>query len=314
MKIYKKDQMTEVINLERDFRDLLAQQKQAFIDYSNGKMIVPSPIQMAFKKPAGDCHIKAGYKIDEELFVIKIATGFYEAGTGDGVILIVSQKTGKIEAMLYDEGWLTQIRTALAACIAAELTPFTIDQIGIIGTGKQAELSLHLLSKLYPSKQFSLWGRSFEKASSLVAKLKNPSLRVEKSRLNLISSSQLIITVTASREPLLQANEVQLGTHIIALGADEKGKQELDPYVFEKANTILVDSRAQASQFGDLSYAVDAGLVDPANIFELGEVLQKKMPACNSNNIMVTDLTGIAAQDVFLAEWMYAKLGVALQN
>lgn len=310
MKIYNKAQISAVINLARDFPELLRQQSQAFTDYSNGKTVVPAPLQLAFKQPTGDCHIKAGYRINEELFVIKIATGFYERSTGDGIILIVSQKTGKIEAMLYDEGWLTQIRTALAACIAAELTPFKIDQIGIIGTGKQAEVCLNLLSQLYPMKKFAIWGRNFGSACSFADRMQkqNIDLRVDKSRLDLISSAQLIITVTASREPLLWANEVKAGTHIIALGADERGKQELDPAIFEKAKIIVVDSRAQASQFGDLSYAIDSGLVESDKIVELGEILQKQLQSCNTNDIMVTDLTGIAAQDIFLAEWIYEKL------
>ena len=311
MKIYSKAQISAMIHLERDLPELMAQQKQAFIDYSNGKIIVPAPLQLAFKNPLGDCHIKAGYRVNQELFVIKMATGFYATATADGVILIASQKTGKIEAILYDQGWLTQIRTALAACIAAELSPSKIDQIGVIGTGKQAELCLLLLSELYPSKQFFLWGRNFQKTFSLANKIDNPNLQILKSRLDLISLSQLIITATASREPILWACEVKPGTHIIALGADEKGKQELDPYILNKAQVIIVDSRIQTTQFGDLSYALDKGLVDPTKIVEVGEMLQKTIPLPNMDDIIVTDLTGIAAQDVFLAEWIYTKLAVS---
>lgn len=311
MKIYNKEQIATVINLERDFVELMNLQKKAFIDFSNGDVVVPTPLQLSFKNPIGDCHVKGGYRINDEFFVIKVVSGFYECSSGDGLVIVASQRTGKIEEILHDEGWLTQIRTALATCIAAELTPFDIDQIGIMGAGKQAEVCLQFLCKLYPSKKFLLWGRNSEKADLLVNKIKHGNVgmnvNVSKSDLELIEAVQLIVTATPSHEPFLLAKSIKSKKHIIALGSDEKGKQELDIYIFEKAGVILTDSRKQASEFGEIPYAMNAGLIK-GDILELGEVIGKGLKDFNTNKIIITDLTGIAAQDVFIAQWIFEKL------
>lgn len=308
MKIYNRAQIAEIINFERDFEELMKLQKKAFIEYSVGRIVAPTPLQISFKEPRGDCHIKVGYKVGDEFFVIKMASGFYECASGDGLMVITSQKSGKIEAIMHDEGWLTQIRTAVAACIVAELTPFDVEQIGIIGTGKQAEICLQFLAMLYPKKKFILWGRNWEKAFSLANKMKSLETKVVESIEEMLSEVQVLITATASHEPLISASLINTKIHIIALGADEKGKQELDPGIFENAGIVLADSIRQTSEFGEISYAIESGIIQGEGIVELGEILQKGTSNFEKGDIMISDLTGIAAQDAFIALWAYERL------
>jgi len=99
---------------------------------------------LIFEKPPGDTHIKYGYIKGDPFFVIKIASGFYENPTlglpsSSGLILVFSQTTGIVESILLDEGFLTDLRTALAGRIVAKyLAPGQIDCIGVVGTGIQA--------------------------------------------------------------------------------------------------------------------------------------------------------------------------------
>jgi len=84
---------------------------------------------MTFANPPGDCHIKSGMCLDDDIFVVKIATGFYQNSSlglpvVDGAILIFSRNTGRLETILCDGGYLTLVRTALAACVCAQLTPW----------------------------------------------------------------------------------------------------------------------------------------------------------------------------------------------
>lgn len=318
MKVYTKDEISAVLDLERNLHELIELQKEAFTGFSDGRMVVPMPMQLSFKEPEGDCHVKAGYEMGSEFFAIKIATGFYNSyssnsptlSAGDGVILILSQKTGKIEAILYDEGLLTQVRTAIAACIAAELTPFSIEQIGIVGAGKLARTCIELLSKVYPESEFKIWARNLERSVELAKALPAIEIKVEDSCSKLVRSSRLIVTTTASRQPIVWASDVQMRTHIIALGADEKGKQELDPEIFAMADNIIVDSKGQAMQFGDTSYTIDMGSFEISKLSELGKLLKnRRVPiVSNSNAILVTDLTGIAPQDVYIALWVHRQL------
>lgn len=316
MRVYTKDEISAVLDLERNLHDLIELLKEAFIAFSKNQMVVPMPLQLSFKDPEGDCHVKAGYKIGSEFFAIKIASGFYSTvsgsptrSSGDGVVIILSQKTGRIEAILHDEGLLTQIRTAIAACIAAELTPFSIEQIGIIGTGRLAKTCIELLSRVYPGRKFKIWSRNPKRSIALATSLPGIEIEVEDSCSKLVRSNKLIVTTTASRQPIVWASDVQIGTHIIALGADEKGKQELDSEIFLIADSIIVDSKDQAKQFGDTSHAVNKGITEIAKAIEVGQLLTaKRMINGSEDCIWVTDMTGIAPQDVFLAMWVYRRL------
>lgn len=306
--IYKNHQIKEVIDLKRDLKKLMAEQRQAFIDYSRGVFDIPPPLQLRFPKHDGDCHIKVGFRENDDVFVIKIATGFYRNGDlgliglppGDGVILVFSQKTGILQSILCDAGYLTTLRTALAAAVAAQLTPWEINHIGIIGTGQLAIQTMETMKQLYPVAQFRLWGRSFEKTKAIAGSYKD--IKICDTIRDLAKNADLIITTTASTKPIIYAEDIRENSHIIALGADDIHKQECDPHLFELADTIIVDSQTQALRFGDTFHAIQDNRIVIDKVIELGNVLENGIPA--KSKIMITDLTGIAAQDIAIAKYV----------
>ncbi len=303
-KVYGIDQIKGVINLKRDYLELIKSQQQAFIDFSKGHITVPAPIQMSFTKAHGDCHIKAGFKNDGDIFIVKIATGFYQNSAnglpaGDGAVLVFSKNTGLLRAILCDGGYLTNLRTAIAACVAAKITPWDVGHIGIIGTGQLAIQVLELMQLFYPQASFRLWGRSVQKAEIIAASY--PGVQVCESVQELMQHGGIVITTTASPQPIIDLAYLNGKTHIIALGADELGKQECDSRLFQAADVIVVDSKEQAVRFGDAFRAIQAGFIDAERTEELGNVIQKGTPV--DANLIITDLTGIAAQDIAIAEW-----------
>ncbi len=309
MKIYDIEQITGAIDLNKDLRDLIASQKQAYIDFSNKKINVPLPIQMHFPKSQGDCHIKAGYKENDDIFIVKIATGFYQntqkrLPAGSGAVLAFSQQTGLLQAIFCEGGFLTTLRTALASALAASITPWEINHIGIIGTGQLAIQILAIMKILYPNVTIHLWGRSYEKASQLAANYEE--VKVCESIKDLMSNAGLIITTTASTEAIIDVSDVVGNTHIVALGADDVHKQECDPRLFQIADLVLVDSRQQSLRCGDTFHAMQAQMILDQNINEFGELLQNdSLPYAK---FIITDLTGIAAQDIAIARFVIQKL------
>jgi hypothetical protein len=85
MKIYDVDQIKKVINLDLSLKELINSQRQAFIDFSSGLYDVPIPMQLSFQEKVGDCHIKAGFKRNDDTFIIKVATGFYQNRNPDNL-------------------------------------------------------------------------------------------------------------------------------------------------------------------------------------------------------------------------------------
>ena len=145
MQIYKLDEIKKAVAPLA----LIKSQEDGFVAYCEGRVVIPPVGYLHFEEPAGDCHIKYGYIKNDNYFVVKIATGFYQnpdlgLPVGNGMMALFSQRTGNLAALLLDQGYLTDMRTAAAGAVTAKyLAPRRINRIGIIGTGVQARLQSH---------------------------------------------------------------------------------------------------------------------------------------------------------------------------
>jgi ornithine cyclodeaminase len=291
--------------------------ERGFVAYSLGEAVIPPVAALHFDAPRGDCHIKYGYAKSGRHYVIKIASGFYDNDqlglpSNHGLMLLFDKQTGAPVCGLLDEGFLTDIRTAAAGSIAAKyLAPKNVECVGIIGTGAQALYQLKWLTFATTCRKAIIWGRDREKAKKLTLhpELWEWKLEVVPSIDQLAEQCHLIVTATSSSSPLLFAHQIQSGTHITAVGADDQGKQELDPKLFEKADCVVVDSRSQCAAFGDTAYALQQGLIRSEKLIELGELLAKpSLGRISDNQITLCDLTGVAIQDLQIAESIYNKI------
>jgi ornithine cyclodeaminase len=310
MIILSREQIEKTLSIPHVLKTI----EQGFMIYSRGETIVPPVGSLHFESPPGDCHIKYGYSKGGKYYIVKIASSFYEnpkhgLSSNNGLMLLFDQETGKPVCMLLDQGYLTDIRTAAAGYLAAtHLAPKTVACVGIVGTGAQAYYQLKLLSSATECRRAMMWGRDSEKAKKLARQsgLSEWTIEVTQNLEQLASECRLIVTTTASSQPLLLAEHIKPGTHITAVGADDIGKQELDEKIFLKADKVIVDSRSQCTAFGDVSYALKKDLIEPKKLVELGEVLANPLLGRTSaNEITVCDLTGIAIQDLQIAESIF---------
>jgi ornithine cyclodeaminase len=127
-----------------------------------------------------------------------------------------------------------------------------------------------------------------------------------------LEAARLVVTATPSGTPLFPAHEARPGTHIVALGADSPGKQELDPALFGRARCIATDDHQQCLDHGDLSHAVMAGII-PADVDQsLGALLENPaLASLTGEAISIVDLTGIPALDIEIAALFCRLLGLA---
>ncbi len=313
MKIFYKKEIEEAL----DIQTVLNRIEEGFIIYSKKEAVIPPVASLYFDAPPGDCHIKYGYSKKGKYYIIKIASGFPDnpkmgLPVGNGLMLLFDKATGRPVALLLDERYLTDLRTAAAGSIAAKyLAPKNIKSIGIVGTGIQATFQLQLLQYATPCRKVIVWGRNREKAELFSKKpeLSEFDIEVVDDLEQLTSQCNLIVTTTNSSKALLLSDKIQPGTHITAVGTDDESKQELDPYIFGKADRIIVDSHSQCSLFGDTSYALKAGIITEDQIYELGEViLDPSLRRTSENQITIADLTGVAIQDLQIAVAAYEAL------
>lgn len=315
----------KIINLEqiktatRNFPFLLENIENGFRLYSEGRAIIPPVGHMHFESPPGNLHIKYGHIPSEEYFVVKIASHFPENPKSqmaaiDGVVLLFSQKTGAPIALLEDHGYLSHLRTGIAGAIVAKyFAPKHIHAIGIVGAGTQARMQLKCLEEILVCRRVFVWARDEKEARNYAAdpQFENFEIHIAKDLEELTQNCNYIVTTTPSSSPLLFASQIGPGVHITAVGADSPGKQELDPYLFDKADLIVVDSKVQCSAYGDAHYALSHSLITPAQLSELGEVIAgRSCRRASDQQITVADLTGVAIQDLKMAESVYKLLNV----
>jgi len=312
-KVLKLDEIKSQI----DVPEMIQAIEDGFVLYSEDKVVVPPVGFLNFKEPPGDVHIKYGYVKNDDVYVLKVASGFYDnekigVPFADGVILVFSQQTGHLKLVLHDECWLTDMRTAAAGAVAARhLAPGKVNCIGIIGTGGQARLQLELLKDIVDCQECVVWGRDAGKVEKMLADLRaNPTIQdwglqigAAESVEELAAKCNLIVTTTSAREALVLADQVQPGTHITAMGSDDHGKQELEAALLGKADVVVADSISQCVDHGECFHAVKGGSVAEDSIVELGNVIKDStLGRSNDNQITVADLTGIAIQDIQIAK------------
>jgi ornithine cyclodeaminase len=287
--------------------------EQGFVAYSEGRATVPPVGLLQFKSPPGDTHIKYGYIQNDEVYFIKVASSFYDnpkqgLSSSNGVMLVFSQKTGELLGVLLEEGYLTDVRTAIAGAVVAKyLAPAHVDAIGIVGTGTQGRLQLQYLRDVLDCRRVYVYGRSDDALRAYVRDMEGQGYEITPTRNmdDVTSNCNFIVTATPSTEPLIMADKVSPGTHITAMGADATGKQELDPIILQKAGLVIVDSKSQCIDHGESTHAIQQKIIDPSALVELGDFIKRGLRRENSNQITVADLTGVAVQDIQIAKLIY---------
>ena len=294
-----------------DFDAAVQRIHNAYVASSQGNVQTGDVVHLAFTKANGDCHVKSGHIADTASYVIKIASGFYDnpakgLPSSNGMMLAFSATTGKTLAILRDEGWLTDMRTAIGGALATRaLARADATEVLIIGAGIQARFQAMCLVQLLPewALKFHIWARSASAAQTLATDLNAEGHNaVAVSNLGTaIGAADIIITTTTATEPLFADGLVRKGTHVTAIGADCPGKQELPTELVATASLRVCDMASQSLNHGEFQTAhrSDASL----QVTELGHILSGAQPGRTSDDdITVVDLTGIAAQDIAITQ------------
>jgi len=247
--------------------------EQGFKALAGGQVVMPPILSMAIAAHNGEVDVKTAYVPGIPSFAIKMSPGFFDnpslgLPSTSGLMVVFSAKTGMLEALLLDNGYLTDIRTAAAGAVAANcLARPESETACIIGAGTQAKLQLAETAK------------------------------------HAVQGADIIVTTTPSASPLIQANWLQPGQHITAMGSDQDHKCELEPACLARADLYVPDRQSQTSKLGELRSAIAANHVADTEIFpELGDIIAGKAPGRQSaEQITIADLTGTGLQDTVIA-------------
>ena len=219
--------------------------------------------------------------------------------------LLFDPETGRASALV-SANYLTGVRPGAASAIATKyLSRPDSSVLGIIGTGVQstyqlrATLAVRTLRKVYawdPSPEnLVTFGRTVAELGLEYAPQTNCQA--------VATNADILITVTPSQRALVEKSWVRPGTHISAMGADTKGKQELDAALVASA-ALFVDEAAQAITIGECQHAYNAGLITEQSFRgSIGAVIAGLCEGRRTaQEITLFDGTGVALQDLVVAD------------
>ncbi|RUY03632.1 cyclodeaminase, partial [Mesorhizobium sp. M2A.F.Ca.ET.040.01.1.1] len=256
--------------------------------------------------------VKAAYVPGIDGFAVKISSGFFDnpklgLPSGGGMMVLLSAKTGVVEALLLDNGYLTDVRTAAAGAVAARhLSREDSKVAAIFGAGLQAGLQLEALRLVRPIEEARIWARDAARAEATAARLRDRlgiMVRAEPDAANAAAGADIIVTTTPSTEPLIKPGFVSAGQHITAMGSDAEHKNEIAPAILRMADLYVADSAKQTRRLGELHHAIEAAVfAADAEVTELGQIIAGSKPGRRSaSDITVADLTGTGVQDTAIA-------------
>jgi ornithine cyclodeaminase/alanine dehydrogenase len=285
--------------------------RTAYSAFAQGRVQMPPVQHLDVHDYRGEVDIKSGFVKDFGLIGTKIASGFYDnqklgLPPGIAVIVLMDLKTSMPLAIM-DGTHITAYRTGAAGAVAASvLARNDSSVVGVVGAGTQGRMQVLALKELFDIQAVNVWDID-KKRTQNYQKDMQQNLGIEVSMMDtpsaVVPGTDILVTVTPARKPLIMADKIHEGLHINAIGADGPGKQELDPLLMKRVSKIVVDSLAQCRRIGELQHALAQGVIDESNVHaEIGEILNGNKPGRESESeITLFDSTGLSAQDIAAA-------------
>jgi len=315
MLILKEQELRDCITLNGE---ALSAVEEAFISLASGHVVMPPILRLDVHDHNGEIDVKTAYIPGLDSFAVKMSPGFFNnPGLGlpstNGLMVLFSAHTGLVESVLLDNGYLTDVRTALAGAIAAKyLARESVETVGVIGAGSQARYQIEALKLVRDFTRVLVWGRDKQKAQACAVELAasvGVEVIVSETPKDVVEQSMIVVTSTPATEPLIDVDWMHPGLHITAMGSDAEHKNELDPRIISNCDAFICDTRAQSSKLGELHHAIENEVVAPDfPAIELGRVITGETVGRSSrDDVTVCDLTGTGAQDTAIARLAYQK-------
>ena len=292
--------------------------ENAFHALATKAVVMPPIMRLDILENNGEIDVKTAYIPGVDSLAIKISPGFFDnpslgLPSVNGLMVLFSTRTGMVEALLLDNGYLTDVRTAAAGAVAAKyLARADSCSAAILGSGVQAGLQLEALTLVRDIESATIWARDFNKAQAAAEKFSQRigiPVRACAEVGAATADADIIVTTTPSTEPILMAQHVTAGQHVTAMGSDSEHKNEIDPEIIAGSAQYFCDRLSQVRVLGELHHAIDRQLVAASAEFpELGQVISQQMPGRkNSDDITLCDLTGTGIQDTAIATLAFQR-------
>jgi len=312
--LLKKEEVRELISM----KDVIGAVEEAYKAFNSDQVEQPDYIGMHLPSPGSEIDFKLSHYKGNELISMKASSGgFVDNPTafglpsGMGSILLFDARSGALICVM-DGSQITGLRTGAAGAVSVKaLARKDAQRITSIGTGNQARMQIRAIREVMTIEEIHAWDNSADTLSRYKTDIESEfgiPVVISPSKKDAVEQADILITTTRGKGSLVEAEWIRPGTHIVAIGTDQRGKQELDPEIFRNAK-VVVDSIAQCSEKGETWHPLDRHIITRDSIHaEIGEILLgRKAGRERDDELTIFDSTGMAIQDNTTASKIYGN-------
>ena len=291
--------------------ETIEQMEKAFIALSNGNVICP--LRTNLSNPKGVLLYKPSLMKEPEIFGCKIVSIFPEnlkknLPVTTGLMLLNCPETG-MPLSIMDAEWLTALRTGATSGLATKIfSPREAKTAAIIGAGGQAVSQILGICAVRELEKIYIFSLSLEESKNLAKKVQREVKAeiIPTEERSLLKRCEIICTVTTSKRPVFDDDEIREGVHINGIGAFTPEMAEIPKETLQKSKIIVDQREACLSEAGDLIQAIEANNL-PKDFCppEIGEILLNRKNFEAEGKTTVFKSVGNAAQDITCAHQIF---------
>ncbi|WP_331377090.1 ornithine cyclodeaminase family protein [Sinorhizobium chiapasense] len=310
--LLKKDEVRRLIGM----KEVIGAVEEAYKAFNSDQVEQPDYIGMHLPSPRGEIDFKLGYYKANEVISMKASSGGFidnptahSVPSGMGTILLFDARSCALICIM-DGSLITGLRTGASGAVSVKaLARKNARTIASIGTGNQARMQIRAINEIMKIEEIHAWDSNPDTLSKYKTDIESEfgiPVIMANSKKEAVERADILITTTRGKGSLVEADWVKPGTHIVAIGTDQRGKQELDPELFRNAK-IIVDSISQCTEKGETWHPLNRNIIAKGDIHgEIGEILLRRKPGRESDGeITIFDSTGMAIQDNTTASKIY---------
>jgi ornithine cyclodeaminase/alanine dehydrogenase-like protein (mu-crystallin family) len=221
-------------------------------------------------------------------------------------IVLLDSSTGQLRAFL-DGRYITEARTAAVSAVSSRLLARgAASTLAIIGSGVQARSHLEAMTHVHQLEDIRAWSPHSDHLRAFIDEMQpatSAPLRAASSAEEAVKGADVVVLVSAAREPVVRSEWIADGTHLCAVGACRPDQREMDSALVSRAR-LFVDSRTAAVvEAGDIVIPIKEGAIRPSHIVgELGELAAGRIAGRESETqVTLFKSLGMAVEDVAAA-------------
>ena len=297
-------------------KEVIGTVEEAYKAFNSGQVIQPAYTCIHLPPPRGEIDFKLAYCETNEIISMKASSGGFpnnptEHGvpSGMGTVLLFDAKTCALICVM-DGSLITGLRTGAAGAVSVRaLARKNAKTITSIGTGNQARMQIRAMREVMTIETIHAWDDQLQALARYKADIEREfgiPVVTARSKQDAVEQADIPFPTTRGKGSLVETAWVRPGTHIVAIGTDTQGKQELEPEIFRNAK-IVNDSIAQCIEKGETWHPLHKNIIHGDDIHaEIGEILLgRKRGRETDDEITIFDATGMAIQDNTTANLIY---------